>query len=496
MKLLEVKNVSKTFPGVRALSQVSFDLEAGELHCIVGENGAGKSTFIKIVSGALSPDSGEIVVQGRSFHSLTPHVAHTLGISAIYQENILVPSQTVAENIFLGRELVGKAGFYKSRETVRSAQRILDSFKIPIRAQEIVENLQSSEQQFVKIIRAIESGPTILIMDEPTATFDIEKINRLLDMIASIKAKGIGIIYISHHLEEIIKIADRITVLKDGAVVACHHRKQERFTMDLLAREMVGRPVEKFYVREKRIPGAAVFAVKDLKLAGSEHPVSLELREGEILGIAGLVGSGRTEIIRAIFGADAKKEGRVVLRGKSITPRSPRDAVRAGIGLLTEDRKVSGLCLNRGVRENISIVGLDSFSRLFLNLRKEIQLVRAFIQRLKIKTPSMNQEVGYLSGGNQQKVVLAKWLFKDVEVLIFDEPTIGIDVSTKTEIYKLMSDFVSRGKSIIMVSSEMPELISLSDRVLVIRKGELAAVLEGPDITEENLLLNSIGGHS
>ncbi|UCF95782.1 MAG: sugar ABC transporter ATP-binding protein [Spirochaetaceae bacterium] len=493
-KIVDVRRIVKRFPGVLALSDVSFDLFSGELHCIVGENGAGKSTLIKILSGALIPDEGELIIADQRYDFLTPHSAQSLGINTIYQENILASDLTVAENMFLGREKCSRFGFFSSKESLRCAREIMASYDIAIQVDRLVAELQPAERQLLKIIKAIETKPKILIMDEPTTALDIERIEKLLQIIENSKKSGMGIVYISHHLEEIVRIADRVTVLKDGRVVACHNSGQEQITMELLANEMVGRPIEKFYSIGKRPLGKTILKVSKLQVEGSATPVDLDLREGEILGIAGMVGSGRSEIIRTIFGADRKLAGEVVIRGRKIPSHKPKASIRSGIGLMTEERKTSGLFMNRSVRENISIVGLNQFAKPFLSSRQEKRLIGSFIRRLDIKTPSIDQEAAYLSGGNQQKVVLAKWLFRDVDVLLFDEPTVGIDVNTKTEIYRLMFEFVSKRKAIIMVSSEMPELISLCDRVVVIKRGGISTILAGTQITEQNILLNSVGG--
>jgi ABC-type sugar transport system ATPase subunit len=493
-KLVDIRHIVKRFPGVLALSDVSFDLFSGELHCIVGENGAGKSTLIKILSGALTPDEGELTIDDQVYRSLTPHSAQSLGINAVYQENILAPDLTVAENLFLGREKRSSFGFFSMRKSIRCANEILASHDINLDAHKPVSELQPAERQLLKIIKAIETKPRILIMDEPTTALDIERIEKLLSIIENTKTRGIGIVYISHHLEEIVRIADRVTVLKDGQVVSSHDCAREQITMENLATEMVGRPVEKFYTIERRSIGEPILKISDMRIQGSDTSFDLELRRGEILGIAGMVGSGRSEIVRAIFGADRRMGGEVAIRGRKIPPHRPKAAIKLGLGLLTEDRKATGLFLNRTVRENISIVGLHRFSRPLLSFGKERKLVDSFIRRLDIKTPSGEQEAGSLSGGNQQKVVLAKWLFRRVDILVFDEPTVGIDVNTKREIYKLMSEFVSRGGAIIMVSSEMPELVSICDRVVVIKRGGISAVLAGDQITEQNIFLSSVGG--
>jgi ribose transport system ATP-binding protein len=491
--LISVRALDKRFPGVHALKAMDFDLVRGELHCIVGENGAGKSTFIKLLSGALRPDSGEITVQGVRYHEITPHLARTLGINTIYQENILASNMTVAENVFLGREKTLGGVFIEYARSKREAQDLIDRLGIPLRAEEVVERLNPAGQQFVKIVRALSSQPTVLILDEPTAMFDIKEAERLIGMVNDIRSQGIGIIYISHHLEEIVRIADVITVLRDGIVVA-RHGSGERITANQLALEMVGRPVESIS-QAARTPksGELILRVRDLKRATDSRPISFDLHRGEILGIAGMVGTGRTEIARAIFGVDPRAGGTVQRVDKGLEIRNPKEAIAAGLGFLTEDRQRTGLAVALSVSHNVSVAGLDRLGRVFLNLVRERSLVQALVSRLSVKTPSLGQEVRFLSGGNQQKVVLAKWLFKEVDILVIDEPTHGIDVNTKAEIHRWMREFVAGGKAIIMVSSEMPEIIALADSVIVIRGGDIAAILSGDEITEERLILSSVG---
>lgn len=491
--LLTVKNLSKSFSGVKALTKIDFELKNNELHCIVGENGAGKSTFIKILSGAYKPDHGDIFLGNNHFNYLTPNITKKFGISTVYQENLLVPHMTVAENIFIGCENVNKFGLISYKRTYKQALKLIKYLSINLKVYELVQNLSATEQQFIKILKALVIKPKILIMDEPTAMLDLKNTNILLNIIQGLKKDGIGIIYISHHLEEIIKIADKVTVLRDGYLVNSHDKRKEKITMEVLANEMVGRPVDTFYKRKKSVLGQVILEVKNLVPYKTNKEVSFNLRKGEILGIAGMVGSGRSEIVRAIFGADRKKKGQVFYLGKNITPNNPNASVSWGIGMLTEDRQNNGLSLYRSVKENISIVGLEMLGRFVINFRKELKLVQYFVNKLNIKTPSLNQEVIFLSGGNQQKVVLAKWLFKDIDILIIDEPTRGIDVNTKVEIYKIISELTNTGKSIIMVSSEMPELISISDRILIIKNGEISAELKGSEINENNILINSIG---
>jgi ribose transport system ATP-binding protein len=491
--LISVRALDKRFPGVHALKAMDFDLSPGELHCIVGENGAGKSTFIKLLSGALKPDSGSITVKGTRYSEITPHLARELGISTIYQENILAPNMTVAENVFLGREKTRGGIFVEHARSRREAQAVIDGLGLALRAEAEVERLSPTEQQFVKIVRALSSQPAVLILDEPTAMFDLTEAERLIAMVRDIRSKGIGIVYISHHLEEIVRIADAITVLRDGVVVA-RHESGQGVTPTQLALEMVGRPVASLSRSESsRKPGEVVLQVRELRRTPGSQPISFELRRGEILGIAGMVGTGRTEIVRALFGVDPRAGGSVRREDKGLEIRNPTEAIAAGMGFLTEDRQRTGLALSLSVAHNVSVAGLDRLGRVFLNLARERRLVQSLVDRLSVKTPSLAQEVRFLSGGNQQKVVLAKWLFKDVDILVIDEPTHGIDVNTKAEIHRWMREFAAGGKAIIMVSSEMPEVIALADRVMVMRGGAVAATLSGEEITEERLILSSVG---
>ena len=346
----------------------------------------------------------------------------------------------------------------------------------------------------MKILKALAQEPKVLILDEPTQAFNVRDINLITDMVKKIKEEGVSVIYIAHNLKEIIEVADRITILRDGKKVSTHNKIEETFNSEDLAKEMVGRPVNLFYKKKKCAIGDYIFEVRGLKLKQDSRKINFKVREGEILGLAGLKGAGRTEIARAIFGALGKVEGEVFYKNKNITPSNPGEAVKAGIALLTENNKIDGLFMGMPVDQNITIVGLENIGKFFINLRKEKKLVREYIERLNIKTPSLNQEVRFLSGGNQQKVVIAKWLFKGVNILIVDEPTNGIDVNAKVEVYELFTELASSGKSIIMISSEMPELISISDRVIVIRDFEISKVLSGKEITEEKILSGFLGG--
>jgi len=495
-KTLEVRNFSKEFPGVKALSNFNFDLYKGEVHALIGENGAGKSTFIKLLSGAFQPDNGEAIISGEKHNFFTPQIARRLGIQTVYQEDILVPGISAAENIFLGTELVHSKKFFISYKIMANqARELAAQLGISLNVEEIYERLSPSDQQFVKILKALAQKPIVLILDEPTQAFNIKDIGLVIQMVRRISNEGVGVIYIAHDLEEIIEVADRVTVLRDGMTVKVHDKRLESFNPDLLAKEMIGRPVDLFYKKKENPLGEYVFEVRDLKVKESARPISFRVRKGEILGIAGLKGAGRSEIARAIFGAYKKYQGKIFLKGKDITPSNPIQAVKSGIALLTESKKIDGLFMGLPVDHNITVVGLDRIGKIFLSLIKERKLCNDFVQKLNIKTPSLNKEIRFLSGGNQQKVVIAKWLFKGVDILIVDEPTHGIDVNAKTEVYELFTELAASGKSIIMISSEMPELISLSDRIIIVRNFEISKTLEKSEISEENILSGFMGGN-
>ena len=487
-KILEVKNITKEFPGVKALTNFNFDLKKGEVHCLIGENGAGKSTFIKILSGAFKPNSGEIYINNGKHYYLTPYLARKTGIQTVYQEDVLVPQITAAENIFLGSEIDNQKFFINYNKTIKLAENLAEQIGINIKVNEIYERLSPSDQQFVKILKALAQKPQILILDEPTQAFNIKDIGIIIQMVKKISREGVSVIYIVHNLDEIIQVADRVTVLRDGIKINTHDKNSETLNSANLAKEMVGRPVDLFYKKKESKIGDFVFEVRGLKLTQSSKEINLKVREGEILGIAGLKGAGRSEIARAIFGALKKYKGKVFYKDKDVTPENPIKAVQEGLALLTEDKKIDGLFMGMPVDQNITIVGLDKLGKFFINLIKEKKFSEDYINKLNIKTPYLNKEVRFLSGGNQQKVVLAKWLFKDVNILIVDEPTHGIDVNAKTEVYELFTSLAENGKSIIMISSEMPELISISDRVIVIRNFEISKELTRDEITEENIL--------
>lgn len=492
--LIEVKNIDKTFPGVKALSNFSFELRRGEVHSLIGENGAGKSTFIKILSGAYHPDNGVIRIGSREYIQLNPALARSLGIQTVYQEAVLIPQISAAENIFLGIDESKKRIFMNYKEIIEKAENLCNQYGISFDVKTVYKELSPSDQQFTKILKSLALQPKILILDEPTAVFNIADVKLVTDLVKKIREKDVGIIYITHHLDEVMEISDRVTVLRDGQKVGTH--TIDTLDEDKLANEMIGRPVKLFYKKRHHKLGEISYEVKNLRLPYGTSKINFHIREGEILGLAGLKGSGRTEIVRAMFGADPIVEGKVLKKGVDVTPKSPKNSVATGISLLTEDKKANGLCLNMSVASNISLVGLDRLGGFFINLQQEKESVQEYVKQLNIKTPGLSQEVRFLSGGNQQKVVLAKWLFKGVDLLIVDEPTQGIDVSAKVEVYDILSDLAKEGKSILMISSDMPELIALSDRVLVIRNFSIVKELAGTDITEDNILQGFIGGNS
>jgi len=493
-KVLEVKNITKEFTGVKALTNFNFDLYKGEVHCLIGENGAGKSTFIKILSGAIQPNSGEIIIDNKKHAFLTPHISRKLGIQAVYQENILVPSITAAENIFLGvKSIDSKKIFVSYKQIFDQANELAKKIGINTKIDEIYERLSLPDQQFVKILKALAQKLKVLILDEPTQSFNTNDVMLVINMVKRITKEGVSVIYIAHDLNEIIEVADRVTVLRDGIGINTHDKNVESFNTDRLAKEMIGRPVDLFYKKKESLVGDYVFEVRGLKLNASSKEINFKVREGEILGVAGLKSAGRSEIARAIFGALKKYDGKVFYKGKDITPANPIQAVKAGIALLTESKKIDGLFMGMSVGQNITVAGLDNIGKFFISMIKEKKISYDYIKKLNIKTPSLDKEVEFLSGGNQQKVVIAKWLFKGVNVLIVDEPTHGIDVNAKTEVYGLFTELAASGKSIIMISSEMPELISLSDRVIVLKNYEITKEIEKDNISEENILTGFMG---
>ncbi len=486
--LFELRGISKEFPGVKALDDVSFEINAGEVHMLVGENGAGKSTLMKILCGAYRADVGTFFQNGERVTIYGPADARKFGIAVIFQEFTLVPYLNIAQNIFLGREIASRVpGLIDRRRIHAEAKRVLDLIGFHIDPRTPVHKLGVAQQQMVEIAKALSQDARILVMDEPTAALSDRETELLFAMIERLKNKGVAIIYISHRLSEVFALGDRITVLRDGRKVASMLPKAT--TPDELVTQMVGRPVGATYKRPPRpIPGDTMLEVKNLSGPSGFSDINLTVRAGEIVGLCGLVGSGRTEVARAIFGADRATSGEIRLKGERIGT-SAEDSVRQGMALIPENRKAQGLALNRSVADNIVLAGLRKLfaSGIFVP-RRAMKAARAVIDKLRIATPSPRRPVAMLSGGNQQKVVVGKWLSADAKFYIFDEPTRGIDVGAKAEIFRLLDGLVHNGAGILMISSEQIEIVHICDRAYVMRNGRIAGELQHDELTEANIV--------
>ncbi len=491
---LRLVGIGKSFPGVRALNNVHLEVRRGEVHALLGENGAGKSTLMKILSGAYSLDEGEIYWEGKKIHIRNPKEAQDLGIGIIYQEFNLVPQLSIAENVWLGREIFRNSSvkLIDWPEMYRRTEALLQELNVNLDPRRQVAGLGVALQQMVEIAKALSLDARLLIMDEPTSALADAEIQQLFEVIRRLKQRGVSVVFISHHLDEIFEICDRGTILRDGEYIATVDLAET--TEDQLITMMVGRSLEQQYPKVTAPRGPEALRVEGLTRKGQLHNISFCAYTGEILGIAGLVGAGRTELVRAIFGADPVDSGQVFVFGKKLRLDSPGSAIRSGVGLLPEDRKQDGLILLLSVMQNISMASLDRLTlRGLLRLRDEKAQTRDFIQKLRISTPSIDQLVQNLSGGNQQKVVLAKWLASRSKVLIFDEPTRGIDVGAKVEVYNLMNNLVQDGAAVVMVSSELPELLGMSDRILVMHEGSLVAEFTREEATQEKILTAAMG---
>jgi ribose transport system ATP-binding protein len=488
-EILQLRNISKSFPGVLALQNISFDLNEGEVHCLCGENGAGKSTLIKILSGAYQPDEGgEIRFDGGTV-ILNPRLAMSLGIQTIYQEHVVFENLSVVENIFTGSEIVQRGLLQKSEMRKRTIE-VLQYLKSDLRPDLQMGELSSGQQKTVEIAKGLVFKRRVIILDEPTASFSSVEIDRLLDIIQTIKKSGLGIIYISHHLEEVFKIGDRVTVLRDGRKVSTYHLGS--LTKTALIKDMVGRDPSTFYRRESVPIGEVVFEARNVTGNGAKD-ISFVLRKGEILGIAGMAGSGRSELMNVLFGSARLDYGEILIRGKIVKHSSPKVSIKNKMCFITEDRQRTGLFLPQSIAQNVTVANLVNTRKFVVRQTDDCRTGDRFVKLLNIKTNDSRTRVMNLSGGNQQKVVLAKWFNTSGEIFIFDEPTWGIDVGSKQEIYKVMVDLLKQGKAIIMVSSDMPEVISMSDRVIIMKNGEKMAELSGDQISEENILTFSIG---
>ena len=487
--LLEMSGITKSFPGVQALKDGRLSLQAGEVHALLGENGAGKSTLLKTLSGAHQPDGGEIKLSGAPIMISSPTAARSHRIAVIYQEFNLVPELTIRENLFLGREKA-KGGFCDVASERAEAEALLKRLATAASPETRVAELTVAQMQMVEIAKALSQNAQIVVMDEPTAALSGREVDALFAVIADLKASGVGVVYVSHRLDEIFQMCDRATVMRDGTWIAT--KPVSEWSRESLIEAMVGRSLEQEFPPRPNpsVVGETRLEVKSLNRGRQVRDVSFSLKRGEILGLTGLVGAGRTEVARLLFGADKGESGEIFLDGKKLNLRSPQDAVGAGICLLTEDRKRQGLVLDLSVRDNFGLPNLPRLSKMgFLDFKTEREAFGGYVEQLLIKTPNQEQLARNLSGGNQQKVVLAKWLYAETEVIIFDEPTRGIDVGAKYEIYLLMRELAARGKALLMISSELPEILGMSDRVLVMREGRITGEIDDvPGATQAQIL--------
>jgi len=495
--VVSLRGATKTYGPNKALTDVDFDLRAGEVMCLAGENGAGKSTLIKILTGAITRDGGAYTIDGEDIGSPTPSEARGHGIGVVYQELSLLPDLSVAENMMMSR-LPAVRGVTRPGELRRQAREMLERVELSdLDPDTLVAELPLAQQQLVEIAKVLGEAPRVIIFDEPTTALSEAETHRLLDKILQLRDEGQAIMYVSHHLEEMFAIGDRVTILRDGCFVTA--KPMDEFDHDSLIASMVGRKIESLYPSSDRtVTDRVRLKVSGLKPAGVEVPIDFEVRSGEILGIAGLLGSGRSELLRAIFGADGCDAGSIEIDGKKVRCGDPRKAVQAGLGLLTEDRKRLGLLLELTIRENASIADLDELSHFTLvDRRQERGIVDRYLGGLRLRAASWEQPVSSLSGGNQQKVLLARWLATRAKVLLFDEPTKGVDVGAKAEIYKVIGDLAAEGLGVVVVSSYLPEVLGLADRVLVMREGSVAGELPAAGATEEDVLrLASVGAGS
>ena len=485
--IVELENVNKTFPGVRALDNVSFNLKAGEVLALLGENGAGKSTLMKVLSGVYQKDSGTIKIFDERVENLNPKKAQDLGIAIIHQELNMCAHLSVAENIFLGRE-IARNGILAKQEMNKEAKKILNKFSLDIDPETIVGTLAVSKQQMVEIAKALSTNAKVLIMDEPTSALTAKEIEGLFKIIHKLRDEGHGIVYISHRLEELHYIVDRVTILRDGQLIKTMDFKDT--DMREIISLMVGRDIKEKYPRVECKVGEKIFEVRNLNAGRMVRDINLELYAGEIVGIAGLMGAGRTETTRAIFGADPKDSGEILLYGRKVTINSPADAIREGIVVAPEDRKKDGLCTKLSIKSNISLPNLNNLCRLFgyVNKKRENEMTQTAVESLKIRLPGADVDAGSLSGGNQQKVVVGKWIASNSKVIIFDEPTRGIDIATKVEIYQIMNRLKQNGIGVLFVSSELPEILGISDRIIVMCDGRITGELSAKEATQDKIL--------
>lgn len=493
--VVQMQGISKAFSGNQVLENVDFEILPGEVHALMGENGAGKSTLMKILTGIYERDAGSVFIKGSEVHFKNPKEAEQAGIAVIHQELNIIPHLTVTENMFLGKELtVGKLGIIKHKEMKRKTKEYLNRLGIDIDPEIEAGRLSVGQQQMIEIARAVAANTEVLIMDEPTAALTDREIEALFKVITSLKKQGVGIVYISHRMEEIFEICDRISVLRDGQFIGVKAISETNF--DEIVSMMVGREIGERYPERHTEIGPERVRIENFTSHGHFKNINFSVKQGEILGVAGLMGAGRTEIMEAIFGYRAKQSGKVFVDGEEVKIKSPFDAIKNGIGFITEDRKSEGLVLGLTVRENFSLTNFNKISKnSIISAKQENSFVDEMIEKLHVKTSGREQTVKSLSGGNQQKVVIGKWLGIEPKILILDEPTRGVDVGAKKEIYQLMNELTSAGVAIIMVSSELPEILGMSDRILVIHEGKVAATLDREGASQEKIMQAATGGN-
>jgi rhamnose transport system ATP-binding protein len=489
--VLEMRGVSKRFGEIQALDDVSMDLVPGEIHALIGENGAGKSTLIKVMTGVVQPDIGDILIDGQKVHIGSAFDAQTYAVAAIYQEPMVFPDLTVAENIFIGHRDRGRV--VDRRRMRQEAEEVLARLDVHLDVLAPASALTLAQQQTVEIAKALSLDTRVLIMDEPTASLSAHEVAQLFGIIAKLKREGVAILFISHRLEEVFEQADRITVMRDGAWISTNPRAQ--ITINEVIRQMVGREVVEFYTRTESNPGEVILQVEDLGVEGAFEGVSFELREGEVLGFAGLVGARRTDVGLALFGIHPAETGRIILDGEEVHIKNSKDALKLGIAYATEDRRGHGLIFNQSIAANITLPSLDRYVNKLRLVRTTLERATAldFRERLSIRAPSVETPASSLSGGNQQKVVLSKWLDTKPRILILDEPTRGIDVGAKVEVHHLVDELVKEGIAIILISSDLPELLPMSDRILVMREGRQMDLIDAADATQEDVLTLAMG---
>ena len=491
--ILEMKSISKSFGATHALRNIEFELKKGEVHALLGENGAGKSTLIKVLGGIHNPDTGEILINGNLVNIDSVKKARELGIGIIHQEIMLVPHLSIMDNLFLGREIINTIGVKNSKEMENQAKKMLETIGLNINVHKRVEELNIAQQQMIEIAKAISFDAKILVMDEPTSSLSEEEVQKLFDLIKLLKSKEVSIIYISHRLDELFAVSDRITVIRDGSYIDTV--LTQNINSAQLVSMMVGRNLENFYVRDNTVKEDIVLSVNKLTSFGVFNDVTFEVKAGEILGFSGLVGAGRSEIMDAIFGASSFDSGEIHLLQNNVKFRKPIDAIKAGIAMVPEDRKKQGLNLIGTVGFNITLASLDNYRNQFLiDEKKRQSIISKYIKKLRIKTQNEQSKVGSLSGGNQQKVVIAKWLATNPKLLILDEPTRGVDVGARQEIYRVINDLAKEGLAIIMVSSDLPEVINMCDRVCVVKDGSIVTTLNKESLTQETIMRHATGG--